>query len=126
MVCQLVSALGITQAVVPVLEDELEELDKLERELELILELMELERELELDRELELNELERELELIELDLELDEIEFELDRELELIELDLLEDDKESDDERDEDETLTVLHTVPVTTGFSAEPPFLST
>jgi hypothetical protein len=83
---------------------------------------MELERD-ELDkldeRELELSELERELRLKELD-----------RELELIELDLLSEDRDEDDERDEDdlddETLVVLQTAPLTTGFSPAPPFLST
>jgi hypothetical protein len=118
--------LGITQAVVPVLEleddEELErdELDRLdERELELI----------ELDRELELRELDRELELIELDRELELMLSELDLELELIELDRLNDDKdeEFDDDRDEDdETLVVLQTAPVTVGLSAVPPFFST
>ncbi len=114
VVCQLVSALGMTQAVVPVLELEDEELER-----------DELDRLEELDRELELRELERELELGELERELEMLLTEFDLELELIELDLLEDDK--DDERDEEDCdETLLHTEPVTTGFSAVPPFLST
>jgi hypothetical protein len=108
---------GPVEAVLDELERE--ELDKLdERELEL----MELERD-------ELDKLdERELELIEFELERELIE--LDRELELIKLDLLDDEK--DEERDEgcddrdDETLVALQTAPLTTGFSAAPPFLST
>ena len=98
-----------------------------------------------LDEELEREELdkldERELELMELDRELELIEFELERELErelieldlkleLIKLDLLDD--ETDKERDEDcndrddEMFVALQTLPLTTGFSAAPPFLST
>jgi hypothetical protein len=99
-------------------ELEREELDKLdERELELM----------ELDRELELIEFELEREL---ERELIELDLELELELELIKLDLLDD--ETDEERDEDcndrddEMFVALQTLPLTTGFSAAPPFLST